>query len=71
MNQKLCKRLRRAAAALTVGRPERELYWHGVGRAGGYQLMHTNGCTRGMYRGFKKLIKRGMVPGDVVPAGAI
>lgn len=65
MNQKLCKRLRRQAEALTIGRPARGLQV----KAGKDKFGRRTEClvndprsTRGVYRRMKREIRNGTSP---------
>lgn len=60
MNQKLCKKLRREAQKLTVGRPERLLVADFVNKRNGekaVRLVNAFDTTRGAYRALKVAVK--------------
>ena len=54
MNQKLCKRLRRQARALTVGKPARRLL---IDRQ---TYINDPQSTRGVYRRMKREVRAGL-----------
>jgi hypothetical protein len=64
MNDKLCKRLRRKARALTVGKPQRAyIAIFGKGKYKGQVVAIGNEphSTRGVYRALKKEVKCRMI----------